>query len=401
VRIAIDVQPLQFSARDAGIGRYLRNLLEHLTPIANGHDLRLLLNARVDPSRNLKLGTAACWPTILLERPGDHGDEDWLVEQQRYPALLQADDIDVFHANSVAELHGITTPRPTGRCGVVVTVHDIIPWLFPEDHEAYWPRGSSSYDFRRRLADVACADAILVPSEHTKRDLVAHLGMSGDRVTVTPEAAEDRFAPVRDEARLAAVRRTYGLPDIFILYVGGYYSSRKNISGLLDAYDKFLQEPGTEGVKLVLAGARAAWGTAAGAWQRRLAGPLFRDRVVTTEFIADDDLPGVYSAATLFVYPSLYEGFGLPPLEAMACETPVVTSAASSLGELVGEAALQVNPQDADAMAAAMIALWRDPPLRSRMAAAGRARSNDFSWQRTAETTLSVYEQVFAARSNA
>jgi glycosyltransferase involved in cell wall biosynthesis len=224
--------------------------------------------------------------------------------------------------------------------------------------------------------------------------------MSADRVTVTPEAVQRRFAPVRNEGRLSAVRRTYGLPDAFILYVGGYHSARKNISRLLDAYRRFLQQPGTQPVHLVLAGARGAWGPTYDALQRHLADPVLRDQVVTTDFVADADMPALYSAATMFAYPSLYEGFGLPPLEAMACGTPVVTSGAASLGEVVGDAAMRIDPRDVDAMSAAMLAVWRDPALRARLAAAGPARSRIFSWRRTAEETLAVYEQVFAARAD-
>jgi glycosyltransferase involved in cell wall biosynthesis len=400
MRIAIDIQPLQYGARDAGIGCYLRNLVDHLAPIANGHDLRLLVNTRGDPERSLKLGAAARWPVIRLDRPRTLGDRGWLAERLRYPQMFHAEGIDVFHANSVAELHGITTPRPTDRCAVVVTVHDIIPWLFREEHDAYWPQTPLTYDYRRRLRDVARADRILVPSEHTRRDLLEHLGMSADRVTVTPEAVQRRFAPVRNEGRLSAVRRTYGLPDAFILYVGGYHSARKNISRLLDAYRRFLQQPGTQPVHLVLAGARGAWGPTYDALQRHLADPVLRDQVVTTDFVADADMPALYSAATMFAYPSLYEGFGLPPLEAMACGTPVVTSGAASLGEVVGDAAMRIDPRDVDAMSAAMLAVWRDPALRARLAAAGPARSRIFSWRRTAEETLAVYEQVFAARAD-
>src|SRR5688572_1511589 len=251
MKIAFDVQPLQYGARDAGIGCYIRHLLEHLAATANGHDLHLLVNARVDPARDLKLRGGAPRPMIRLDRPRLLGDRGWLAERLLYPRMLRAHGIDVFHANSVAELHGITIPRPTARCRVVATVHDIIPWLFRADHDAYWPRAPLSYDYRRRLRDVARADAIIVPSQHTRRDLVRHLGIPGERVTVIPGAVEERFVQVCDEARLRAVRRDYGLPEVFVLYVGGYYSARKNVAGLLEAYRRFLREPGTQAVKLV------------------------------------------------------------------------------------------------------------------------------------------------------
>ena len=397
MKIAIDVQPLQYGARDAGIGCYLRHLLEHLAPIANGHDLRLLVNGRARPQRDLKLGGVTRWPMIRLDRPRVLGDRGWLAERLRYPRLLRAEGIDVFHANSLAELHGITTPRPTARCRVVVTVHDIVPWLFRADHDAYWPRGPFKYDYRRRLRDVAWADAIIVPSEHTRRDLAQHLDIPGDRVRVIPQAVDGRFAPVADTERLAAVRRTYKLPHVFVLYVGGYYSARKNIFGLLEAYRRFLREPGTKPVKLVFAGASSARGKTADELRRAVADPLLRDQVVMTDFVADEDMPALYSAATIFAYPSLYEGFGLTPLEAMACGTPVVTADGSSLRELAGNAALCVDPRDPDAVSAALLLLWRDSALRARLAEAGRARSRAFSWRHTAEKTLAVYEQVFAA----
>ena len=270
MKIAIDVQPLQYGARDAGIGCYLRNLLEHLAPIANGHDLRLLVNGRVDPARDLKLGGGARWPVIRLDRPRVLGDRGWLWSGSAIPGCCVRTASMSSMPTASPELHGITTPRPTARCRVVVTVHDIIPLLFRADHDAYWPRAPFSYDYRRRLRDVACADAIIVPSEHTRRDLVEHLGMPGERVTVTPEAVEGRFAPVARRgtpdggpARLRAPRSLHPLRRRLLQRAQEHpWSARGLRVG-------FLRKPGTEPVKLVLAGARSARGRTADALRRR------------------------------------------------------------------------------------------------------------------------------------
>ena len=297
------------------------------------------------------------------------------------PAALRRRRIDVFHGMDHV---GIPLVGKTGK--YVATVHDVIPLLLPE-----------TFTLRHRLvARTALArirrrvDLAIVPSRTVKDDVVQRLGLPDDRVVVTPEACEPRFRPASAQAIEEAAAR-YRLPPRYLLAVG-VQDPRKNLAALLRAFARLRQSGGVDaGLHLVLAGARG-----------RLDAPLVRtvrslglDPVVRFPgFIDDDDLPAVYSGAALFVFPSLYEGFGLPVLEAMACGVPVVASDAASLPEVAGDAALLVAPRDVDGLAAAIAQGLRDDGLRKRLRAAGLARARQFSWKTTARQTLDAYASL-------
>ena len=198
---------------------------------------------------------------------------------------------------------------------------------------------------------------------------------------------DSAFRPL-DEAAVRAFRARYGLPDRFILYLGTL-EPRKNVPRLLEAYARLRR--GGEAPMLVLAGPRG-WRHAA--IDARVAALGLGDAVRFLGYVPASDLPLCYNAASVFVYPSLYEGLGLPPLEALACGTPVVASNASSLPEALGDAALLVDPRDPAALAGALAAALADEPLRGRLRAAGFAQARRFSWRRMAEQTLAVYHGV-------
>jgi glycosyltransferase involved in cell wall biosynthesis len=393
MRIGIDVQPLQGNALHAGIGVSLRGLVDALASAGAPHELALVLADGARRAGPPGLGRASAWPRLRVPRGDLRARFAGRAERRRAARWMRRAGLDLLHAQSLAELE-VAVPRPTRRCRVVVTVHDLIPWLFRADHDAYWPRGLGRYDFADRLRDAARADAWIVPSAHTRRDCVRHLGWPEARVFVVPQAAGPGFAPVRDAGRLARLRRTHGLPDAYFLYVGGYYSPRKRVDRLLAAYRRYL-EKGDRDVGLVLTGARDVG-------PRHPLRPLLDDpalagRLHPTGFVDEADLPALYSGATALVYPSTYEGFGLPPLEAMACGTPVVTSACASLPEVVGDAALHADPRDADDLAAALRRIVDDGALRADLSRRGLARSRAFSWERTARETLRVYDAVLGA----
>lgn len=297
------------------------------------------------------------------------------------PAALRRRRIDVFHGMDHV---GIPLVGKTGK--YVATVHDVIPLLLPE-----------TFTLRHRLvARTALArirrrvDLAIVPSRAVKDDVVQRLGLSDDRVVVTPEACEPRFRPATAQAIQEAAAR-YRLPPRYLLAVG-VQDPRKNLAALLRAFARLRQSGGVDAeLHLVLAGARGG-----------LDAPLVRTvRSLGLEpvvrfpgFIDDDDLPAVYSGAALFVFPSLYEGFGLPVLEAMACGVPVVASDAASLPEVAGDAAMLVAPRDVDGLAAAIAQGLRDDGLRKRLRAAGLARARQFSWKTTARQTLDAYASL-------
>jgi glycosyltransferase involved in cell wall biosynthesis len=268
----------------------------------------------------------------------------------------------------------------------VVTIHDLIPLLLP----AY--RGSPLVRAYTRLvaASARHADAVIADSECSQRDIVQHLGIGAARVHVVYLAADARYRPVDD----TAVRARYALPEKYLLYLGGF-DQRKSVRVIIEAFAR-LSEFHARGYRLVLAGVRLGEDSAFFPNPQRIARQvgLPDSAIQYIGWIDEDDKPALYSGATAFLFPSLYEGFGLPPLEAMACGAPVISSNASSLPEVVGDAAIQVDPQDMSAWADAIYAVLTDDARRAALRERGIAQSKKFSWDRAAKETLAVYESV-------
>jgi glycosyltransferase involved in cell wall biosynthesis len=228
---------------------------------------------------------------------------------------------------------------------------------------------------------------VIADSEHTRRDLIRLLEIPPGDIEVAHLGVERRFRPLEDQASLEAVRRNNGLPPEIILYVGTI-EPRKGLDTLIAAYGTLASEISH---KLVIAGKRG-WYTE----------PLFKQvealglgkRVHFTDYVADEDLPWLYNLADLFAFPSRYEGFGLPPLEAMACGVPVVCSNAASLPEVAGQAAVLVQPDDVEGLATAMLRVLRDSALQAEMRARGLERARLFTWDEAARRTAAVYEGV-------
>jgi len=265
----------------------------------------------------------------------------------------------------------------------VLTVYDLTTSFFPQN-----------FVLKHRIVfgsfvplSIRKADHIVAISESTKRDIVEHFKIPDDRITVVHGAAEDRFRRPADPARLAAVREKYRLPERYILFVG-VIEPRKNVPGLLEAFASIAQRIPHH---LVVAGGLGWKYDSVFTTVRRLG---LGERVVFPGFIADEDLVPLYQGAELFVYPSFYEGFGLPVLEAMSCGVPVVTSNLSSLPEVTGNAAELVDPQDIGQIAEAMHRVLTDEVRRRRMVQEGMARAADYSWDAAARTLLGVYRSV-------
>ena len=269
----------------------------------------------------------------------------------------------------------------------VVTIHDLIPLLLP----AY--RGSPLVRAYTRLvaASARRADAVIADSECSARDIVQHLGIDAARVRVVYLAADPRYRPIDDTA---AVRRKYALPEKYLLYLGGF-DQRKNVRVMIEALAR-LPEFYTAGYRLVLAGVNLGTDSAFFPNPQRIAREvgLPDNAIQYLGWVEEADKPALYSAAAVFLFASVYEGFGLPPLEAMACGAPVICSNASSLPEVVGDAALLVGPRDAGAWADALRAVLTDDARRAAIRARGIAQARKFSWERAADETLAVYRSV-------
>jgi len=303
----------------------------------------------------------------------------WLGQLARADFGRLVPDAELFHATEhlLMPLRGVPT---------VLTVHDLIYRLFPRYHK----RLNYVYLNAAMPLYVRRADAIIAISRSTKRDLVRLYRVPPEKVTVVYEAPAPHFQPARPEA-IAAVRRRYSLPDRFMLTVGTI-EPRKNLSRLVDALA--LVRRIRPDLELVIAGTRGWLDTD---FFRHLEGHACRESVLMLGYVPDGDLPALYAAADLCVVPSLYEGFGLPVLEAMACGTPVACSRVSSLPELGGDAAAYFDPTSVEEMSAGISRVLGDESLGEAMRVRGLARAARFSWERTARETMAVYEKVLGS----
>ncbi len=268
---------------------------------------------------------------------------------------------------------------------LVTTIHDLIPVILPEYRGNFLVRLYTSLV----MAAAHKADAVITDSHASKRDIVEHLGLDEMHVRVVHLAADARFSPGLRSEDVKAVRRRYDLPERFLFYLGGL-DVRKNLGVLFEALPKLPPD-----VTLVVAG-RTRHGKARlfPDWVRQATEADLGPRVRFLGGVPEADKPLLYRAATVFVFPSRYEGFGLDPLEAMACGTPVVCSDAASLPEVVGEGGILVPPDDADAWAAAIGRLWESERERRFYADRAVAQAQGFSWEQTAAETIAVYKQV-------
>jgi glycosyltransferase involved in cell wall biosynthesis len=272
----------------------------------------------------------------------------------------------------------------------VVTVHDLGYHYFPDAHT----RSARAYLKLSTRWNAACASRILVDSRATRDDLVRLYGAPADKIRVVYPGRNEGIQHVADRERIAALMDTLGIGAPYILYLGTL-QPRKNLARLVDAYGRLLANwgEGSQPPALVLAGQRG--------W---LSDDIFRaverlglsEQVIFPGYVSDEDLPALLSGARVFAFPSLYEGFGFPVLEAMACHVPVVCANTSSLPEVAGDAAWQVDPLDVDALAAGLHRAWTDNALRRRLVDAGRQQIEKFSWEKCAQQTLSVLEEAAA-----
>ena len=378
VRVRIGLDGKILTLRAGGTGRYAINLTRAMLAEA----------AACRPELDFVIFTGPQTSRAVMEEFRGAADECFLGAKSSVvrsltlvPAALRRLRVDVFHG-----MDHVGIPLVGKAARYVVTIHDVIPLILPE-----------TFTLRHRLVVRTAlarvrrtADLALVPSLAVKGDVVRRLGLPEDRVVVTSEGCEPRFRPA-GPASFAGVAARYGLPRRYVLAVGTL-EPRKNLTTLLHAFARLREDGDVDlELQLVLAGARG--------W---LDEPIFRTvRALGLEqavrfpgFIDDDDLPAVYSGAALFVFPSLYEGFGLPLLEAMACGVPVITSNVASMPEVAGDAAVLVDPRDAGGLASAIARALRDEGLRARLRAAGLARAGQFSWETAARRTLDAYASL-------
>jgi glycosyltransferase involved in cell wall biosynthesis len=373
MRIALDAIPLVEAK--TGIGHYTDALAEWLARVNQDHQYELLspfdfvFDARNGKPENL---SKRFFPVRSIFRKW------WLVG---LPTMLQISPVDLFHGTN----YNIPVIAP---CPTVVTIHDMSIFAHAETHELLNVRRG-----KRRIPLMARrATRIIAPSEWTKREIVRYLGTRPEKIRVVYEASREKMEPLPFSA-CQGVLEKHKIRRPYLLYVGTI-EPRKNLLSLIRAYDELLRSSGHR-PQLVLCGGRG-WldeGVFKLVEELRL-----QDQVRFTGYVDDADLPALYSAAEIFVYPSLYEGFGLPPLEAMACGTPVVTSNSSSLPEVVGKAGMMHDPHNYRALAECIVKLFDDADTLAHFKNAGLLQASQFSWERVARETQVVYDEVCETR---
>jgi glycosyltransferase involved in cell wall biosynthesis len=368
----------------AGIGRYTRGIVGALAEQDTEHTFVLVVagdgaEETTPRARNREADLGANFRVRQLPM----SNRLWTIVWHRWrlplPVDLLAGPMDVFHSPDY-----VLPPVRRGR--KVVTVHDLSFLRYPE---GAGPR-LRKYLSRAVPRSAREADLVLADSESTRRDVVDLLRIAAERVEVVYPGVDRQFTVVQETEPLEEVKRLYSLSWPFILTVGTL-EPRKNLIALLEAYSVLKKRRGF-GHKLVVAG-RRGW-LYEGIFQRVEELSLTQE-VVFLGFVPEEHLPALYSLADVLAFPSIYEGFGLPPLEAMACGTPVVTSNSSSLPEVVGDAGLMVAPDDHQALAEAIARVLDDADLREDLVKRGLARAAEFSWQATGEKLLSVYQRLY------
>ena len=353
-KIAIDVQTTQ--GQKTGFGFYVSNLTRELLKIDKKNKYVLL---RPDSQQDFS------------------APQRWWWDQVTVPAKARSQKVDLLHQPAFS-----APVRYAGK--TVVTVHDIIAVLFGKDIPffsrqffAHWMPYSYRY-----------ANKIICVSEHTKKDLVKYLHIDESKIVVIPEAAGEEYQPVRDKKKIAQVLNKYKIGKPFILHIGTL-NPRKNLSFLIDVFSKVRQT--LPDIQLVITGKKGWYYENLFELVEKLG--LQKD-VIFTGYIEDCEAPVLYSAATVYAFPSLYEGFGLPPLEAMACGTPVVASNMSSIPEVMGNAGILLSPTDKIGWVSALQNVLSSQAEQKKLSDKSLARAKNFSWRQTAQKTIRIYEEL-------
>jgi len=351
-----------------GIGNYTYNLFKKLLEV-NTHGRYFVINYQ-----DMKIFDR---DTLIVENPF----KQILQTYMWYPYLiirLRKTDLDLIHNPSQ-----IPTFFDTKQI-YIITVHDLTPIIFPKEHKS----GKSLIYKLLFPRTLKTADKIIAVSYSTKQDLLKYFKVADKQIKVIHEAADEKFQPL-DKETIQKFKTKYNLNSPFILYVGTL-EPRKNIPTLIKAFYNLRKYNLPH--KLVITGKKG--------WKYNSIFEIIekfdiQGDVIFTGYMPDEDLPALYNAADLFVYPSLYEGFGLPPLEAMSSGCPVITSNTSSLPEVVGDAGIMIDPYDVDTLTSSIYKVLTNDGLKADMVEKGLERAKMFSWEKTAKETLKIYREIY------
>lgn len=382
--IGIDIRTLM-DTRYSGVSEYTLNLVNALLKLDSKNEYRLFYNAAKDISASLPKFD---YPNVkIIKKSIPNKILNYLFfkffNSPKIDKLLKADVFFMPHINFI----GLTPPPPPlikegSKCESILTIHDLSFLRYPEFFSArknFWHKMINVKKLASRF------DKIVAVSENTKRDIVDLCGVEPEKIKVIYSGAEDIY---KQNHELENIRKKYDLPEKFILFLGTV-EPRKNIDGLIGAYEILREKNGDLAqYKLVIAGGR---GWKSKEIYKRRENSKYRSDIKFLGYIEKKDKVYLYNLASLFVYPSFYEGFGFPPLEAMACGTPIITGLSSSLPEIIGNAGLMVDPYNTNDLAVAMEKVLTDDDLRNNLIQKGLERVKNFSWEKAAENYLKLF----------
>ena len=360
MKIGIDVQTTL--GQKSGFGFYVKNLVEHLKKVDTENEYVLIAPEMIE--KDFSTPQRFVW------------------DQFSFPKMAAKAKVDVLHQPCFS--------APLFYSGkIILTIHDLISHYFPQN----MPSGSRLYFSKWMPLTYGRAKKIIAISENTKRDIMSLLKIPEEKIVVIHSAVGEEFRQIDDKAKIAEIKKKYATGEHFILDVGTL-EPRKNLPFLVRAYNIALKE-GKISHNLVLTGKKG--------WYYESLFDLIKelhleDRVILPGYVPDEDLPYLYNAADLFCFPSLYEGFGFPPLEALSCGTPVIAANNSSIPEVVGDAGILLDIDDEKVWAANIIEVLSDEKKLQELRSSGLEQAKKFSWAKTARETVKVYEEVYNSK---
>lgn len=381
MKIGINTYFFKFPA--SGSGQYLRYLLQAIAEVDQKNTYILLSPQPISE----KIGTLLKLPHIVTPVPllarRNASVENLIWEQFTSPSAARKAGVDLLHVPYFAPPFFPRTPS-------VITIHDIIPLRLPQYRTD--PKMKAYLQLITRAAHKATL--IMTVSQHAKQDMIDALKLPAERIRVIYEAAGDEYHPISDPQVLSKIHTRYGLRGRYILYLGGL-DQRKNVPQLVRAFAQIYHQLGDPDLQLLIAGDPDKKHGLLFPDPRPIAADLGITGQIIYRFIEEEDKPAIYCGASLFVFPSLYEGFGLTPLEAMSCGTPVICSNRTSLPEVVGDAAISFDPDNLREMVQAMHSVLTKNELQADLRARSLKRAAQFNWQKTAIETIDVYQEAF------
>lgn len=368
MKIGIDARAAKWY-RGTGIGTYTYQLINNINNIVNDKNYLFFIprDTKLDINFNKNIETKNI--------EGSGTNSFW--EEVNIPNLLQDHNISLYHVPQ----NGIGLPKEK-KCPLIITLHDVIPYKMPETVSKRY----LNIFLNEVPKIIPMCDSIITVSNYSKKDIIDMFGYPENKIFVTYLAPEEMYKPLDTNVSKQLIKERYGISDNYILYIGGF-SPRKNINGLIEAYS-LLPDNIRKETKLVIAGNK---GISYELYKKRAQELNVDNDIIFPGFVSLYDMPYLYNASKLFVYPSYYEGFGLPPVEAMACGIPVIASNSTSIPEILEDAAVLINPDNTDGLKSAICNVLYDEALRKSLIQKGFVRTSQLKWRKTAIDTINAY----------